>query len=112
MTFKFGSQLNQRNEFDVRRNADLPIIDLITNDFQIDGEYSEWFHLDGVMGLQVFTQNNDNSPGTQTTSFIPNYNTFRFSGFLIENLKSNEHTLELGIRLDQSLSSPSSITRF
>jgi iron complex outermembrane receptor protein len=102
LTFRFGSQLNQRDEFDVRRNSDLPIIDLdlITNDFQLDWEHPEWFQLDGLVGFQMFTQNNDNNPGTQTTPFIPNYNTFRFSGFLIESLKTDESTFELGVRLD------------
>ena len=102
LVFKFGSQLNQRDEFDVRRNADLPIIDLdlITNDLQVDWEHPHWFQLDGLIGLQIFNQNNDNNPGTLTSPFIPNYNTFRFSGFIIESLRSDESTFELGIRLD------------
>ncbi|MEM9888195.1 MAG: TonB-dependent receptor [Bacteroidota bacterium] len=102
LTLRLGSQLNQRDEFDVRRNADLPIIDLdlITNDLQIDWEHPEWMQLNGLIGLEVFTQNNDNNPGTQTSPFIPNYNTFRFSTYVIESLKSNKSTFELGIRLD------------
>ncbi|MEN0006177.1 MAG: TonB-dependent receptor [Bacteroidota bacterium] len=102
LTFRIGSQLNQREEYDVRRNADLPIIDLdlITNDFQLDWEHPEWMGIDGIIGLQFFTQNNDNNPGTNTTPFIPNYNTTRFSAFIVENLRSDRNTLELGIRLD------------
>ncbi|MEL7220573.1 MAG: TonB-dependent receptor, partial [Bacteroidota bacterium] len=102
LTFRFGSQLNQREEYDVRRNAEIPIIDLdlITNDFQLDWEHSEWLNIDGLVGLQIFTQNNDNNPGTQTTPFIPNYNNFRFSAFATESLVSNHSTFELGIRLD------------
>ncbi|MEM9847647.1 MAG: TonB-dependent receptor [Bacteroidota bacterium] len=102
LTFRLGSQLNQRDEFDVRRNADLPIIDLdlITNELQIDWEHPEWLQLDGLIGVQAFTQNNDNNPGTKATPFIPNYNTFRFSTFVIESLESNRSTFELGVRLD------------
>ena len=86
----------------MRRNAELPIIDLdiITNDVQLDWKHPDWFELDGLVGLQMFTQNNDNNPGTQTTPFIPNYNSFRFSAFAIESLKKSNNTFELGIRLD------------
>ncbi len=102
LTLRIGSQLNKREEYDVRRNAELPIIDLdiITNDFQLDWKHPDWLELDGLVGLQVFTQNNDNNPGTQTTPFIPNYNSFRFSAFAIESLKKSNNTFELGIRLD------------
>lgn len=102
LTLRLGRQLNKREEFDVRRNADLPIfdLDLITNDFQLDWKHPDWFKLDGLVGLQMFTQNNDNNPGTQTTPFIPNYNTFRFSAFAIESLKKDKSTFELGLRLD------------
>lgn len=102
LTFRLGSQLNKREEFDVRRNADIPIIDLdlITNDFQLEWKHPSWLGLDGLVGLQVFTQNNDNNPGTGTTPFIPNYNTSRYSIFAIESLKRDKSTFEVGIRLD------------
>ncbi|MEM1322527.1 MAG: TonB-dependent receptor, partial [Bacteroidota bacterium] len=102
LTFRVGSQLNQREEFDVRRNAELPIIDLdlITNDYQLEWKHPAWFGLDGLIGLQAFTQNNDNNPGTGTTPFIPNYNTTRYSAFAIESFKTNRGTLEIGVRLD------------
>ena len=102
LTFRFGGQLNKRKEFDVRRNADLPIIDLdlITTDYQLEWKHPDWFNLDGLIGLQLFTQNNDNNPGTGTTAFIPNYNTFRNSIFIIESLKKDKGTFEFGIRLD------------
>lgn len=103
LTLRVGSQINQREEYDVRRNADIPIIDLdlVTNDYQLEWKHPDWSGLDGLVGLQVFTQNNDNNPGTQTTPFIPNYNTLRFSGFIIESLKKGKNTFELGLRIDQ-----------
>ncbi|MEM1215821.1 MAG: TonB-dependent receptor, partial [Bacteroidota bacterium] len=102
LTLRIGSQLNQRDEFDVRRNANLPIIDLdlLTNDFQLEWEHPEWLRLNGLVGVQFFTQNNDNNPGTQTTPFIPNYNTARVSAFAVESFQFNASTFELGIRLD------------
>jgi len=100
--FKAGLQLNKRDEFDVRRNSDLPIIDLdlITYDYQLEWEHPTWNGLDGTIGIQYFTQNNDNNPGTQTTPFIPNYNTDRVSVFAIEKLKFDQNTFEAGIRFD------------
>ncbi len=107
LTFRLGSQLNNREEYDVRRNANLPIfdLDLITTDYQLEWKHPDWFQLDGLVGFQVFTQNNDNNPGTGTTPFIPNYNTFRNSAFVIESLKRNRSTFEVGIRLDYEYNS-------
>ena len=102
LTFIFGKQLNKRKEFDVRRNADKPIInlDLITTDYQLEWKHPDWKKLDGVVGVQRFTQDNDNNPGTGTTPFIPNYNILRYSGFIVESLKDGDNTFETGIRLD------------
>ncbi|WP_350285979.1 TonB-dependent receptor [uncultured Croceitalea sp.] len=102
LTLIGGVQLNKRKEFDVRRNADLPIIDLdlLTYDYQLEWKHPKWHGLDGLMGVQYFHQNNDNNPGTQTTPFIPNYNTDRFSAFAIESLRFGKNTLEAGIRFD------------
>ncbi|MFT6941763.1 MAG: iron complex outermembrane receptor protein, partial [Cyclobacteriaceae bacterium] len=102
LTLRAGRQINNREEYDVRRNADKPIIDLdlITNDVQLEWKHPDWAKLDGLVGLQIFTQNNDNNPGTGTTPFIPNYNTTRYSGFLVESLKIGVNTVELGLRVD------------
>ena len=95
-------QINGRQEFDVRRNAELPIIDLTLN--TTDARL-EWYHpsfggMEGTVGLQYFYQNNDNNPGTNTTPFVPNYNTNRFSAFIIESLQKGDNTYEIGVRLD------------
>lgn len=102
LMFRFGKQLNKRDEFDVRRNADRPIIDLdlATEDYQIEWKHPDWLRLNGLIGVQAFTQNNDNNPGTSTTPYIPNYNTLRYSGFIIESLKRNKNTYEVGLRID------------
>ena len=95
-------QINERQEFDVRRNAELPIIDLTLN--TTDARL-EWYHpsfngIEGTVGLQYFSQNNDNNPGTNTTPFVPNYNTNRFSAFIIESLQKGTNTYEIGVRVD------------
>jgi len=102
INFIAGVQLNERDEFDVRRNRDLPIIDLdlVTFDYQLEWEHPKWKGLDGFVGVQYFNQNNDNNPGTLTTPFIPNYNTDRLSAFVIEKVKFGDNTLEAGVRFD------------
>ena len=102
MTFRYGVQLNQRREFDVRRNADRPIIDLdlLTNDVQLEWKHPQRSGFDGLIGLQFFSQNNDNNPGTLTTPFIPNYNTYRGSAYILENTKRGANTIEIGARFD------------
>lgn len=102
LSFTGGVQLNQREEFDVRRNANLPIIDLdlLTYDYQLEWEHPSWNNVDGLIGVQYFSQRNENNPGTQVTPFIPNYNTDRVSAFAIEKVNISSNTLEIGARID------------
>ncbi len=102
LTLRVGQQLNKRQEFDVRRNADKPIVDLdlATSDYQLEWKHPNWLKFNGLAGLQYFSQNNDNNPGTGTTPLIPNYNTSRLSAFLTENKHVGNNTFEAGIRLD------------
>ena len=102
LTFIAGHQLNKRKEFDVRRNVEKPIInlDLNTTDYQLEWKHPTFLSLNGLMGIQYFSQDNDNNPGTNTTAFIPNYNINRFSLFFIERIKLNNNTLEAGVRFD------------
>lgn len=102
LTLRAGKQLNKRKEFDVRRNSSKPIIDLdlVTNDVQLEWNHPDKFELDGMIGIQYFYQDNDNNPGTNTTPFIPNYNTGRYSAFLVESKRIGEHVVEAGLRVD------------
>jgi len=102
LTLRAGRQLNKRREFDVRRSSEKPIInlDLITNDVQLEWNHPDRFELDGMIGVQYFSQNNDNNPGTGTTPFIPNYNTGRYSAFIVESKRIGEHIIEGGARFD------------
>ena len=102
VSLTFGRQLNKRKEFDVRRNAERPIIDLdlITTDIMLEWDHSFSERSDGLIGFHYFNQDNDNNPGTSTTPYIPNYNTNRFSFFIIENLKFRKNLFEFGARVD------------
>ncbi|MEM9076390.1 MAG: TonB-dependent receptor [Bacteroidota bacterium] len=102
LTFIAGFQLNKRQEFDVRRNADVPIVDLdlITNDYQLEWKHPSWGGLKGLIGVQYFSQNNDNNPGTFSSPIVPNYNIERFSSFIVEKIEKGRNTFEAGLRLD------------
>lgn len=102
LTYIVGRQFNHRTAFDVRRNANLPIVDLnlTTVDHQIEWKHPDWWKLDGLVGLQYFYQDNDNNPGTLVTPFIPNYNTSRYSAFVVESKRFGEDIIEAGARLD------------
>ncbi|GAA4834014.1 TonB-dependent receptor [Algivirga pacifica] len=103
----WGGQWNARKEFDVRRNAERPVIDLElwTNDLQLEWEHVTWGPFEGAFGVQLFMQDNDNNPGTGTTPFIPNYNTNRGSVFVIETLERPHIRYELGVRGDYEVTS-------
>ncbi|NBC02846.1 MAG: TonB-dependent receptor plug domain-containing protein [Bacteroidetes bacterium] len=102
INIRAGRQFNFHKEFDVRRNADLPItdLDLITDDVQLEWKHPDWFDLDGMIGVQLFRQSNENNPGTNTTAFIPNYNVHRYSAFLVEGKEFGNNTAEVGLRVD------------
>lgn len=102
LTFIAGKQFNNREEFDVRRNADRPIINLslTTTDYQLEWKHPNWGNLEGLIGVQAFNQDNDNNPGTGVTPFIPNYNTNRYSVFITEKLPFGKNTIEAGLRFD------------
>lgn len=103
VSFRMGRQLNHRQEYDVRRNAHKPIIDLNlnTSDYQLNWKHPKWFDLDGLIGVQYFSQKNGNNYGTGTVAFIPNYETVRYSAFIKENINYNKNTFEAGLRFDQ-----------
>lgn len=102
INLKIGQQLNKRKEFDVRRNAERPIIDLdlYTNDVQLTWHHPKFLALNGLMGIQYFFQDNTNNPGTFTTPFIPNYNSNRASAFVVETLERGANSFDFGIRYD------------
>ncbi|MCP4521525.1 MAG: TonB-dependent receptor [Cytophagales bacterium] len=99
---KVGKQFNFRQEYDVRRNANKPIIDLdlTTDDYQLEWNHKFDVHLSGTVGGQIFEQTNINNPGTGVTAFIPNYKSTRYSLFAIENWKEGRNTFEFGARGD------------
>lgn len=102
LSLRYAFQSNGRQEFDVRRNAELPIIDLnlTTQDIQADYTHNLSNSIQGIVGGQLLVQSNVNNPGTGITPFIPNYEGFRASLFVVETLQRGKSEWELGLRYD------------
>lgn len=106
---QYAIQQNVRREFDVRRGElnERPIIDLKLLSHTIDTEWLQptkgpW---SGSSGIQIFTQNSANKPGSNPVNFVPDYDVFNIGAYTIQTLNLDQTTLELGARLDrQSLS--------
>ncbi len=101
LQLQYGSQINKRQEFGVRR-GEAPNIDLELRTQTID---LDWNHpaigpLTGKLGAQWLTKANDNQPGTNTVPFIPNYDEQRLGVFLIESLDLGKALIEAGVRFD------------
>lgn len=101
---QYALQLNQRQEFDVRRgtNNQRPAIDLQLLSHTVDGS---WYHpellgWEGSLGVQAVYQDNNNLPGTNTVPFVPNFNTSRLGFYLIEAREIQNSRLEFGLRYD------------
>ncbi len=102
LNISYARQWNTRKEFDVRRSANLPVLDLEleTDDLQIEWEHSFSNRIIGSVGVQYFAQSNSNNPGTLVTPFIPNYEVKRYSAFIQESLELHNSVWEIGFRYD------------
>ncbi len=100
----YGLQRNSRKEFDVRRgtNNSLPSINLLlyAQSLSLDWEHPKLAAWKGNAGLQINFTDNNNIAGTNTTPFLPNYNTFKIGGYWIESVALTASTIDLGLRYD------------
>lgn len=114
LNLKYGIQQNLRKEFDIRRgeNNERPIIDLELISHTIETEWiqptkGQW---NGSTGIQFYSQNNDNKPGTNTINFVPYYDIFNIGLYTVQSLTSEKTTYEVGLRFDhQSLSATDTV---
>lgn len=106
---QYGAQRNIRKEFDVRRGElnDRPVIDLTLWSHNAAAEWiqptrGKW---SGNSGIQLFTQESTNRPGSNPINFVPDYDVFNIGVYTIQSLELDESVLEFGVRLDhQNLS--------
>jgi len=101
---QYAYQQNLRREFDIRRgtNNQRPAINLKLQTHTIDAawQYPTWKNVEATLGVQLYSQNNDNIPGTNTIPFVPNYNIANAGIFSIHSYNTGSATFELGMRYD------------
>lgn len=112
--FKYGGQLNDRKEFDVRRGgrSNIPSLSLkqYTNfvEFAYQQNFKHGYFLKS--GLQYKFVDNSNVPGTGILPLIPNYDAQIASSFLILQKEKNQWFYEMGARYDLKLFEVATIT--
>ena len=102
LTYAF--QVNQRQEYDVRRGTlnEIPSIDLqlLSHSFDADWQHPGAGPFQGHIGIQWSYQDNDNQPGTNTVLFIPNYQNQRVGLYINEQFNAGANLFEFGVRYD------------
>ncbi|MFY0686754.1 MAG: TonB-dependent receptor [Cyclobacteriaceae bacterium] len=107
-TFQYAFQRNLRKEYDVRRGElnERPVINLVLLSNTFDSEWIQptkgiW---SGSVGVQFFSQNSINIPGSNPVNFVPDYEVINSGVFTIQSLDLNRTTIDVGARFDfQSL---------
>lgn len=107
--FQYAYQQNKREEYDVRRGElnERPVInlDLISHSVETEWTQPSTEQWSGSSGIQVYTQNSTNFPGTNPLNFVPDYDVINMGAYTIQSVELNETILEFGARLDfQTLS--------
>ncbi len=105
LKFKYGGQLNNRKEFDIRRGGRTNKPSLSLRQFAHFAElnYQHSFKNNFLLksGLQYRFIHNNNRPGTGVLPLIPNYESHTASAFLIGQKELGRAFFELGGRFDQ-----------
>lgn len=105
ITFKYGGQLNDRKEFDVKRGgrSHVPALSLLLNNHSVEGVFMNTL-INGARlktGLQFnFTDNTNDNSVTGRLPLIPDYRSYQGSGFIIFKNEKKKFFYEAGIRYD------------
>ncbi len=101
--FKYGGQLNNRDEFDIRRGAvsDKPALSLSLFSHNLETAYNGLIGDSHFLktGIQFEMTDNNNNPGTGVSPLIPNYRSYQTSSYwIIQNDQKGNWLYELGAR--------------
>ncbi len=102
-TLRYGGQLDNRKEFDVRRGEDnRPALELLQVSHFIEGAYHRDLSPDQEVeaGVQLESVTNDNQPGTGVLPLIPNYNGLRAGGYATYHHDAAPIRYHFGVRYD------------
>lgn len=104
LKFKYGGQINQRKEFDIRRGGrtDTPTLSLVQYSHFGEGIYQNAFSNDLFLktGLQFTVVDNTNQPETGVSPLIPDYRSFQPGVFAVIQQSKNRLFWEFGGRYD------------
>jgi iron complex outermembrane receptor protein len=99
----YGGQLNQRKEYDIRRQSQAGkaalSLRLFSNTLDVFLDH-RIARMEGSIGINGTYKDNSNVPGTDIRPLIPNYKQFNTGLFIIEKLRKNNWLLEAGARVD------------
>lgn len=101
--FKYGGQINNRKEFDIRRgiSSDRPALSLSLFSNNAEAAYN------GLIGEKMFLKagvqfemiDNNNLPGTGVSPLIPNYRSYQMSTYwIVQNDQAEDWLFEFGGR--------------
>lgn len=113
-TLRYGGQLNDRKEFDVRRGDDnRAAMSLQQWSHLVEAAWHRELgpdqHLDA--NVQFDYTLNDNQPGTGILPLIPDYNANRVSGYLAYHKEAERFQYHAGLRFDRQFYEAITITR-
>ncbi|NJC26317.1 TonB-dependent receptor [Neolewinella antarctica] len=115
MSLKYGGQLNDRKEFDVRRGGreDVPALSLLQTSHFVEGtwhrELGPGQHLDA--SVQYDNTANRNQPETGILPLLPDYNSHRASGYLAFHRERGRFQFHGGLRFDRQFFEAITISR-
>lgn len=104
LKIKYGGQLDNRKEFDVRRGgrSDIPALSLWQNNQYLDGIYNlslpKGYSL--KTGIQLNYVDNVNNPETGILPLIPDYRSYNGAAILVLKREKDKLFYELGARYD------------
>ncbi len=108
LTFRYGGQLNDRKEFDVRRggNSDIPALSIEQFNHFAEVNFNKSLVNGGLlkMGYQFnFVDNTNDNETTGRLPLIPDYRSYKNSAFLIFQKELDAFLYEVGGRYDWAI---------
>jgi iron complex outermembrane receptor protein len=114
LQFTYAAQINQRDEFDVRRSGrtDIPALSMMLFSNYLEAFYRvnhNGHHINA--GLQTTIEDNNNQPETGVLPLIPDYDLFNLGVFLTYKKKIKKWNFDVGGRYDFRTLKAFAITR-
>ncbi len=115
LDFTFAGQLNNRQEFDVRRSgrSDIPALSLQQYSYFFEGKHQKIFKnkLKLKSGIQYNITDNTNNPETGILPLIPDYLSYETGVYLLTSKTINKSFFEIGLRYDNVKQNVAAISR-